>query len=65
MRMLAAWGLATVGSLVRPVGPLLIAGALAANAALELLIFDAVFLRGNVYDPVLANLLRALDAIPR
>jgi dolichyl-phosphate-mannose-protein mannosyltransferase len=65
MRMLAAGGLASVGSLLRPVAPLLIAGAVVANGVLELFIFSVVFLRGNVYDPVLANLLRALDAIPR
>jgi uncharacterized membrane protein len=65
MRMLAAWGVIAAAPLLRPIAPLLIAGAAVANAVVELLIFDAVFLRANVYDPVLANLLRALDAIPR
>lgn len=65
MRMLAAWGLVSVASLLRPLTPLLIAGAVVANGVLELFIFTVVFLRGNVYDPVLANLLRALEAIPR
>jgi Dolichyl-phosphate-mannose-protein mannosyltransferase len=65
MRMLAAWGVVSAASLLGPVAPLLIAGGGIVNAIVELLIFDAVFLRGNVYDPVLANLLRALDAIPR
>ncbi len=65
MRMLAAWGVVSGASLVRLIAPLLIGAAGIANAVVELLIFDAVFLRGNVYDPVLANLLRALDAIPR
>ena len=65
MRMLAAWGVISAAPLVRPIAALLIAGAAVTNAVVELLIFDAVFLRANVYDPVLANLLRALDAIPR
>jgi len=38
--------------------------AVAANAACELAIFSAVFLRAAVYDPVTANLLRALRIQP-
>ena len=38
--------------------------AVAANAACELAIFSAVFLRAAVYDPVTANLLRALRVRP-
>jgi hypothetical protein len=65
MRVLAASGIVAAASLVPSKAPLLIAGIGVANAVVELAIFVTVFLRGNVYDPVLANLLRALNAIPR
>jgi hypothetical protein len=51
---------------VRPaIAPLVVGLVATVNAVVELVIFAAVFLGANVYDPVLANLLRALDAIPR
>lgn len=42
-----------------------LAGALGFNAAVELLLFHRVFLVGQVYDPVTANVLRALEILPR
>lgn len=42
-----------------------VAGALGLNAAVELLLFHRVFIEGRVYDPVTAELLRALEMLPR
>jgi hypothetical protein len=64
-RLLAAWGFVSLLSARTALMPFVVAGAAALNAVVELPIFVAVFVRGEVYDPVLANLLRALDAIPR
>ena len=61
-RMLAAWLVVAVV----PAARLAVAAAVVAlNGLLELGIFQVVFVRGAVYDPVLAELLRALGAIPR
>ena len=42
-----------------------LAGALGVNAVVELLLFYRVFLVGEVYDPVTAHVLRALEMLPR
>jgi 4-amino-4-deoxy-L-arabinose transferase-like glycosyltransferase len=42
-----------------------LAGGLIVNAAVELLLFYAIFIRAAVYDPVTDNLLRALKMLPR
>lgn len=42
-----------------------LATTLGANAAVELLLFHRVFVIGQVYDPVTANVLRALQMLPR
>jgi hypothetical protein len=65
LRVLAAGGVASFAAARPMIGTVIAGVAAAVNAVVELLIFDAVFLRADVYDPVLANLLRALDAIPR
>lgn len=47
------------------VGRAAVGGLLVANAASELVLYQIVFVTGAVYDPVLVNVLRALNAIPR
>ncbi|HEV8534132.1 MAG TPA: glycosyltransferase family 39 protein [Candidatus Limnocylindria bacterium] len=64
-RMLIGWGLGGIFSLASLRTWAIALGAGLVNALVEIAIFVAVFLRGGVYDPVLANILRALDAIPR
>jgi 4-amino-4-deoxy-L-arabinose transferase-like glycosyltransferase len=39
--------------------------ALVMNGAVELMLFVAIFIRGDVYDPVTATVLRALEMLPR
>lgn len=63
LRMLAAWLVVAAVPVARlaPASAVL----LAANGTLEIAIFVIVFVRGAVYDPVLAGILRALGAIAR
>jgi len=42
-----------------------VAVAIVINAVIELLLFRAIFIAGNVYDPVTDDLLRALKMLPR
>ena len=60
LRILAAWTLVVLAGARHG----WVTCAVAANAACELAIFSAVFLRAAVYDPVTANLLRALRIQP-
>lgn len=62
-RMLTAWGVTNAGLFGRALVPPFALVAL--NAAVEIPLFIAVFVRGGVYDPNLVDLLRALGAIPR
>ena len=64
LALIAAWAIA---ERLRPAGRVQLPGIVAlvsANAALEGWIFWTVFIAGGVYDPMLANLLRALHAVP-
>jgi 4-amino-4-deoxy-L-arabinose transferase-like glycosyltransferase len=58
LRIVAAW------TCVSLLGPRRVWMAVAANAACELAVFYAIFIEAKVYDPVTANLLRALKVIP-
>jgi 4-amino-4-deoxy-L-arabinose transferase-like glycosyltransferase len=58
LRLLAAWLLTTQ---LRPRSAALVT---TLNGALELALFSAVFLTGNVYDPVSYNVLKALRFFP-
>jgi hypothetical protein len=60
MRILAAWTLVVLAGARR----WWLASGVALNGACELALFSAVFLQGAVYDPVTANLLRALGMQP-
>ena len=62
-RMLAAWCVFLFASVRRELAVATVGIALL-NGMVELPIFNAVFLRGEVYDPVLANLLHPLGMTP-
>ena len=46
-------------------GRVVVVAMMAGSAATELILYHAVFVAGAVYDPVLINVLRALNAVPR
>lgn len=65
VRMLAAWLIATSDATRRVLSGATVVAIGAINAAIELELFHAIFIRGGVYDPVTHSLLQALGAVPR
>jgi 4-amino-4-deoxy-L-arabinose transferase-like glycosyltransferase len=65
VRMLAAWLIATSDATRRVLSGATMFAIGAINAAIELELFHAIFIRGGVYDPVTHSLLQALGAVPR
>lgn len=64
VRLLAAWIVVSGGQRGEARGSTLAAVA-AANVAIELELFRAIFITGGVYDPVTHTMLAALGAVPR
>ncbi len=64
-RLLAAWVIASTAVAANECKAWTLAAVAAANAAIEIEIFDTIFIKHGGYDPVTQTLLQALGALPR
>lgn len=65
IRLFAAWGANDYAERWREWGSTILVSVTILSGAVELWIFQTVFLKGGIYDPVTYQLLKALEMIPR